>query len=150
MSQEKFRILFSSNIVLRKDNKVLLALRENTGWMDGKYHFVGGHVEGAETAEEALVRETEEEIGITPNINELKLVFTMHRLNDKPESEYLALYFESHEWEGELVNNEPEKCAGLEWFPLDDLPGNIVPHTKFILENYPNGVNFVSTRGLEA
>lgn len=149
MIDQKFRILFSSNLILRDGNKVLLALRENTGWMDGRYHFVGGHIEGGETAEEALVRESQEEIGITPDTSYTKLAFTMHRLNDKPESEYLALYFECTKWSGDLINNEPEKCAELKWFDLGHLPNNIVPHTRYVLDNYRLGVNYLSTKGVE-
>lgn len=46
--------------------RVLLHRRQNTGYMDGLWDFAGsGHVDGGETAREAVARECREELGIS-------------------------------------------------------------------------------------
>lgn len=147
---DRFKIKFAVNIIPRRGNEVLLALRQNTGWRDGDYHLVGGHVDGGEPAEEALVREVLEEIGIMPDIDSLKLVAVTHRLNDAPENEYASLYFETQKWTGEVENKEPEKCAELAWFNIHDLPKNIAPHVSRLLEGYDEGLRYFSTKGTAA
>ncbi|MGO4426306.1 hypothetical protein AB4Z54_48290, partial [Streptomyces sp. MCAF7] len=52
----------------------------------------------------------------------------------------LALFFEATEWEGEITNQEPDKCAGWRWFDTDDLPSdwtdpaNMIPYAAEALE----------------
>ena len=77
-----FGQIASSYLILQKGNKVLLARRINTGYHDGEYSLVAGHVEGNETAREALVREGLEESGIKVRLKDLKLLHMMHRPSD--------------------------------------------------------------------
>jgi 8-oxo-dGTP diphosphatase len=35
---------------------------------------------------------------------------------------------------------EPDKSAGVKWFTLGDLPGNVVPHERYILERLATGL----------
>lgn len=44
--------------------EILLALRKNTGYRDGKYELPGGHVEEGEDLMQAMVREAKEELMI--------------------------------------------------------------------------------------
>ncbi len=48
-----------------KEKKVLIAHRNPTGQMGGRWEFPGGKVENDETDEQAIVREMQEEFGIT-------------------------------------------------------------------------------------
>lgn len=48
-----------------KDKQVLIAHRNPTGQMGGRWEFPGGKVEDGETDETAIVREMQEEFGIT-------------------------------------------------------------------------------------
>lgn len=133
MKKEKFKLKFAVYLIPRRNNEVLLSLRQNTGWMDGYYSLVAGHVDGGETPEEATIRETKEEAGATVRSEDLKFVHVMHRLKDNPDDEYIDMFFECEKWDGELYNAEPEKCAGLDWFPIDNLPDNILPYVKDVL-----------------
>lgn len=150
MSGQRFTLKFAVDLIIRRGDEVLLSLRENTGWMDGKYHFVGGHVDGNEPAENAIAREAYEETGITVDPKALKLAFVTHRLNGDVTDEYITLYFEAKEWAGEIENLEPEKCGGLEWFNIHDLPENIVPYVEDVLTDYAAGKNYFSTEGADA
>lgn len=104
--------------------------RCNTGWRDGDYDLVAGHIDGGEHLTTALLREAREEIGITFEPNRAVFAHLMHYLGDK---EYLNVAFEVTEWQGEPAIMEPDKCDDLQWFPLSDLPANLTPATKAIL-----------------
>ena len=62
MSKNNFRV--SVNLILKKDESILLMRRFNTGWNDGKYALMGGHVEDNENPIDAVIREANEELGL--------------------------------------------------------------------------------------
>jgi len=134
---ERLKLKIAVYLILIKDNKILLSQRFNTGWQDENYSLPAGHLDPNETIVGATVRETKEEIGIEINQEDLKLVHTMHRLGI-----YVDFYFTTSTWTGELTNLEPEKCSDLAWYPLDNLPKNIIPSVKLAIENHRNGISF--------
>lgn len=119
-------------LVLVSDGKILLSKRKNTGWMDGKYTLVSGHIDGGESVIAAMMREAHEEAGIDIAPKDLKVVGVMHRMSNV---EYVDFYLEASQWKGIIKNMEPEKCEKLEWFFLDDLPKDLVPEMRIELEN---------------
>lgn len=135
---EKFKYIGSSYLILIKENNILLLKRANTGFMDGYYGLPSGHLDGNETAREGGAREIKEEIGININPLDLKVVHIMHRKAEKDER--IDFFMETEKYDGEIQNCEPEKCAELKWFPLDDLPENIIPYIKEALNNYKSGI----------
>ena len=64
-------------VVWRCTNAILLAKRLNTGWMDGNYSVVAGHLDGNETFLQAIVREAKEESGIDLDGKNLQAVHVM-------------------------------------------------------------------------
>jgi len=146
MTGEKFKLKFAVYVIPRNGDQVLLSLRKNTGYMDGSYSLVAGHVEAGETAEQAVIREATEEAGVTLTADQLKYVFTMHRLKTDPKDDYVDVFFECTNWNGEFINNEPEKCGGLDWFDIHNLPENTIPYVADVLGLYPQGERFMSKR----
>lgn len=118
-------------LVLRKQDEVLLLLRKNTGYLDGYYCLVAGHVENGESAKTAMVREAFEEAGIKINASDLKLVHVMHRQTDRYN---IDLFFECFHWENTITNCEPNKCEALNFFPITQLPNNTVDYIRNALE----------------
>ncbi|WOE51888.1 NUDIX domain-containing protein [Sulfuracidifex metallicus] len=53
---------------------MLLQLRKNTGYRDGWWSVVAGHVEAKESATSAMIREAKEEAGIALRPEDLILV----------------------------------------------------------------------------
>jgi 8-oxo-dGTP pyrophosphatase MutT (NUDIX family)/N-acetylglutamate synthase-like GNAT family acetyltransferase len=140
LKEERFRGHVAAYLVLEKDSRILLSKRKNTGYQDGMYSLVSRHLEGGETVCQCMIREAKEEAGITLAPNGLKVVHVMHRNNTDFGREYIDIALSAREWQGEIVNMEPDKCDGLEWFPLDGLPENIVPEVRMVLENIRDGV----------
>ena len=139
MQTEKFKLRSAVYLLPIRDGKVLLSRRFNTGWMDGKYSLIAGHLDGNETVFEAMIRESLEEANLVINKKDLIPATVIHRKSDV---EYIDFFFVVNKWEGEPIINEPEKCDDMSWFSVDDLPDNLLPFIKEAIENYKNKVAF--------
>ena len=124
-------------------NKILLSLRKNTGFYDGYYSLVAGHIEGNETMTQAMIREAYEEAGIELNSDCLQMKTVIHRKSDDRES--VDFFFKSSEDMFSPINREPDKCSELGYFPLDALPENIIPYVKKGIFNSIQGINYDET-----
>lgn len=140
-TKDIFKLIPAVYLVLRKDNKVLLLRRANTGYQDGKYGLVSGHLDGDELGVMAMAREAKEEAGIDIDPTKLQFVHVGHRLSrNQVGQERIDLFYELREWKGQIVNAEPEKCDDLSWFDIDNLPENMLPYVKRVLTDIANGV----------
>ena len=134
MPKERFKVVSAAYLVLRDGDKVLLSLRQNTGWMDGTYTMVSGHIEADEKPTEAMVREAKEEAGIDVQPEDLRVVHVgVRQRSETGDDTYIDFYMECPRWQGELRNMEPEKCGGLDWFPASELPANILPYLRDVI-----------------
>lgn len=106
--------------------RILLALRENTGYADGQWNLPSGKVEPGEELLAAALREAREEVAVDITAARLATVVHVQRTAETPR---VGFFFEVESWQGEPVNAEPPKCGGLRWVPLDALPDNTVPYT---------------------
>lgn len=130
----RFTYIGSAYLFLIKDNQILLQRRFNTGFEDGNYGVPAGHLDGGETAREGCAREIREEIGVTIKPEDLTVVHVMHRKAAKDER--IDFFMAATVFEGEIINNEPNKCDDLSWFPLDNLPENMVQYVRVALDHY--------------
>lgn len=137
---EKFRFYAAIYLILVHDGKILLLRRSNTGYQDGKYNLIAGHLDGAETAKEGAIREAQEEAGITLTPKDLEVVHVLHHVSR--DREYFDIYLRASHWSGEITNMEPDKCDDLSWFSLDALPANISSDVKQTLESIQKGLHY--------
>lgn len=130
-SRRQPRAFLAVYLVLVRDGKILLSKRVNTGFHDGSYSMVAGHVEDKETVWDALVREAREEAGLTLDPKGLRVIHVSHRQDIS--REYVDFFIASDTKE-EPRNLEPEKCGGLEWFDTKNLPANVIPYLKSVVD----------------
>jgi ADP-ribose pyrophosphatase YjhB (NUDIX family) len=119
MGKCNFRV--AVNLVFLKDNKVCLLRRYNTGWNDGMYALMGGHVEDGENPIDAAKREAMEEFGVVVNNEDLN-----HLLTCSVYPDHVYLYFGCSNWQGEIKNMEPDQCDDVRFFDIDELPKNML------------------------
>ena len=136
-----FTLPVAVHLLLVKDSKILLLRRYNTGYEDGNYSVVAGHIDGAEQLRTAMIREAREEAGIEISPSTLRIVGVMHLMTDK---EYVSFFLHASEWSGQVLNAEPHKCDDLTWFDINNLPENTIPYIRRAIENYLADVWFDS------
>lgn len=107
-----------SLLFLRREGELLLAMKKR-GFGEGRWNGVGGKVEPGETIEQAMIREAQEEINVTPT--------KFEKVGDIRFDEYFkgeptlmhVHIFVATEWEGEPAESEEMKP---QWFSLNKIP----------------------------
>ncbi len=122
---ERFKMIGEVHLILERPGEVLLLRRFQTGYEDGKYSLIAGHLDGDEPAREGMAREAAEEAGIIVDPADLEFVHLMHRMRG---DERMSLFFRARRWQGTPHNAEPHKCDDLSWFAADSLPPNLVAY----------------------
>jgi len=125
-----------AHLLLLQNAHVLLLRRQNTGYEDGNYSVIAGHIERNETARQGMAREASEEAGLIISQQDLVLCHVMHR---KAEDERVSFFFKAERWIGEPRNLEPHKCSDLSWFHVDSLPTNVIPYIRQAIKNTLRG-----------
>ncbi|WP_316354069.1 NUDIX hydrolase [Candidatus Trichorickettsia mobilis] len=126
-------------LVINNDN-LLLYLRQNTGFGDGMYSVISGHVDGNESVTTAMIREAKEEAGIDIKRADLEITYVMHRKT--PNQEVIDYFMKVTKWQNKIQNLEPTKCKELKFFNINDLPDNMIPYVKVAIEHSLQGIKF--------
>ena len=138
--KERMKLPVSAQLFLINEDKILLLRRYNTGYEDGNYSVVAGHIDGNESVANAMIREAKEEANIIISKEDLETVHVMHR--KKIRGEYIDYFFFCNKWNGEIKNVEPHKCDDLRWFNINKLPDNMVEYIRVAIEHYKNNIKF--------
>jgi len=134
-------------LILERNGLILLAERANTGSHDGRLNLPSGKVEPGEDIVTAVIRETREEIGLILDPAHLRLVHAM-QFHYPGGNTRVGWFFHTDHWDGDPVNAEPHKCAGLQWHDPHNLPEHTVPYNAFGVAHHLNGEPF-SVHGWE-
>lgn len=131
----------AAHLLLYNEHDALLMIRRaSTGFEDGNFSVVAGHLED-EPARAAARREGKEEANIDIEDDDLEFVHLMHRR--KPNGEIkLDFFFRCTRWSGQVENAEPHKCDLMDWYPEDDLPPNTIPYIRTALDHVHEGRSF--------
>ena len=132
----RFALIPEAHLLLLQNEQVLLLRRQNTGYEDGNYSVIAGHIDGNETAREAIAREAAEEAGLIINPRDLVFCHVIHR---RAEDERVSFFFKAERWIGEPQNLEPDKCSDLSWFQTDVLPKNVILYVRHAIEQTVQG-----------
>lgn len=103
-------------LFLLREDEILLAMKKR-GFGKDRWNGVGGKIEPGETLEEALVRETQEEIGVTPTSYHQVAVHDFVFPDGTADMQVHA--FLCDKWQGEPV--ETEEMAPR-WFKTAEIP----------------------------
>ncbi|MDQ5970298.1 MAG: 8-oxo-dGTP diphosphatase [Patescibacteria group bacterium] len=141
MEDERFKIFASVHIFFIKNDLILLSLRKNIS-SDGLYSVVAGHKEANETITMAMIRESKEEVDVDIEPCDIQIKTVCHSYNSKNNREYIQFYAICKKWKGEIINNEPDKCGDVKFFPINALPTNMVPYIRSAIKNVFNDVNY--------
>ncbi len=133
--KNRFMSKLAVYLILEQGNKVLLMLRQNTGFADGLYSLASGHIDEGESATEAMIREAQEELGITIAQSNLHFAHVVYYTRKSTGDTYTNFYFYCNTWDGQLCNNEPDKCCAVEFYAYDALPDNTLEQVKIALEH---------------
>lgn len=139
MTNSRFKLIGAVHLLLIRDAHVLLLRRFNTGYEDGNYSVPAGHLDGNEPVSDAMAREALEEAGISINAGDLRVVHVMHRRSatvDGSSNERVDFFLTASAWKGDAQIMEPNKCDQLAWFPIKNLPSNVIPYIQKALDSY--------------
>ena len=104
--------------IIRQQDKVLLGLKKKGEIGSQTYNGPGGKVEPGETPLQCVIRETNEELGITLHTEHLKLIaiITFFAAGEPD--------FEVHVYLTDTFSGTPTETLDMipEWFPIDALP----------------------------
>ena len=141
----------ASYIIFQRDEKnlcsaasrgwrqVLMLRRFNTGYKDGQYSLVAGHVEKDELPLQCAIRESYEESGVRIKEQGIKPAHVMYRKVGTEGVSRVDFFFLVTDWEGEIRNMEPHKCDDLSWFSLDSLPDNTIDFIRLAFTHIAAG-----------
>ena len=107
-------------LIIRSDGKVLLGLRApwKTAW-PSHWDTIGGHVEEDESLDAALIREVQEEVGVTPTVFRPMASVRERR----PELHGAALHhvYAVTRWTGGEPTNASDEHTEIRWFTIDEM-----------------------------
>ncbi len=112
-------------VIVGDDGRILLSRRHEKAHQGGKWEFPGGKVEPGETAQMALARELEEELGITP-LASRPLIQIPWRY---PDLDVFLDVWRVERWRGEPSGREGQETG---WFGVAELR-----HLPFPAANRP-------------
>ena len=119
-------------VLPRRGDVILLARRFNTGFGDGYFSLIAGHVEQPEFVRACAVREADEEAGIAIDPADLTFAHILHR-HTADGLVYFDFFFTVTRWSGTPRIMEPDRCDGLCWARPDALPANTLPYVRHII-----------------
>lgn len=113
MASSSFRLVVAA-VIRGQDGRYLLARRLPKAHLGGLWEFPGGGVEDGELPEPALIRELQEELGVTVQVLNPR-TFAWHR---EPGKDVLLLFYDA-----EITHGTPRGLQGQEvgWFMPEEL-----------------------------
>lgn len=117
-------------LLLVGDGGILLRKRANTGYGDGAYEPPSGQLAGRETIVETAIR-VARAVGLSVDAGNLSLAHVMH---DVSGGGRIAFFLTVSGWAGEP--------SGPQWFPLAELPTNMLDRARVAIRDYADGLRF--------
>ena len=143
--QHRRMVVVDVILLLMRNGRILLRERANTGYGDGAYEPPTGQLADRETIVETAIRVAADEAGIIIRAENVSLAHVMH---DVSGSGRIAFFLTVSGWQGKhaapgeyLEHTEPAP-PGARWFPVGNLPTNMLDRPRVALRNYAEGMRF--------
>lgn len=115
-----------------KNNQILLGKRINASYMNNHWSLPAGHVFEGESVSQAMIRESQEECGVTLTKQDLQMIGAFHFISGP--HDYANYVFKVDLTDKIIVNAEPDKCEALQFFDIDHLPNPIPDYVRIIID----------------
>ena len=120
-------------VIRRGDGRILLAQRLPGGPHGGLWEFPGGKVEPGETPEGALVREIQEELGVTVAVGD-------HLLTVEHTYPHIVIRLMAYACQlDDRGEPQPLHCQDLRWVPRDELLDRPMPAADLPIARLASG-----------
>lgn len=117
--------------IIRRNSHVLLGQRKR-GHAQGMWGCPGGHLEGGESFEGCVLRETEEETGIM--LPRARLWTVENTIFHREEKHYVCIFMLADMPNGQEAKvMEEKKCVCWEWFQWNLLPAPLMPGLEMLV-----------------
>ncbi len=131
--QHRRRVVVDVILLLMRNGNILLRERANTGYGDGAYEPPTGQLADRETIVETAIRVASAEAAIAIRAENVSLAHVMH---DVSGSGRIAFFLTVSGWQDEYTSPEAR------WFPVGNLPTNMLDRSRVALRNYAEGMRF--------
>jgi 8-oxo-dGTP diphosphatase len=143
-----FQLIVDVHLLLLSDGDLLLGRRANTGYGDGAYEPPSGRLAERETLVEAAVRVAAAQVGIEIDPAKVSLAHVLHDVSGQGR---MAFFLTADGWAGEadavprnpgLRNPGTRSYSDFGWFPLTELPANMIDRARVAVRNFAAGGRF--------
>jgi 8-oxo-dGTP diphosphatase len=133
-----FQFIVDIHLLLVSNGDLLLGRRANTGYGDGAYEPPSGRLAERETLVEAAVRVAAAEVGMALDPARVTLA---HVLHDVSGAGRMAFFLTADGWAGP-TSESSASYSDFGWYPLTDLPANMIDRARVAVRNYAAGARF--------
>jgi len=126
-------------LVLNSSGKILLGRRNDNPEKaksalhgEGTWTFPGGKLRPGEHVAQGARRELEEEIGAQVTTSELEIICVNEDI--VPDAHFITFGLLLRDYQGTVEIREPDEITKWQWFEADNLPSNLFPASRKVLE----------------
>jgi len=138
-----FQLIVDIHLLLVSNGDLLLGRRANTGYGDGAYEPPSGRLAERETLVEAGVRVAASQMGIALDPASMSLAHVLHDVSGQGR---MAFFLTADSWAGEAspvpATDGTRSYSDFGWYPLTDLPANMIDRARVAVRNYAAGARF--------
>jgi len=152
MSEKLYKIGVGFGVILYKEGKILLGLRNSDALKadsalhgEGTWSLPGGKLDYMECFIDGVKREVQEETGLLLNLDKVKLV----RLgSDKAkEAHFVTAGFFCDSFSGIEKTMEPDEIVRWDWFDLDNIPPVMYKPSLKVIQAWKSGIIWEQSYG---
>jgi 8-oxo-dGTP diphosphatase len=131
---EKIRPKIGIGVYIMDGKGNLLMTLRTSAHEPGTWCPPGGHLEMGESFLECCKKEVKEEVGL--DIEDVELLGVVNNIFS-PDKHYVNIDFVAKGVSGAPIIGEPDKCAEVGWYSLDDLPKPLMLPVANLFKEHP-------------